>query len=40
MGEIRVRSGDKERAIEHYKKALEFDPSDRFAKSRLEAVGG
>ena len=38
LGELQSRSGNKDKAILHFKKALELDPDNRPAKQRLKQL--
>lgn len=40
LGEARLKAGDKTKAAEAYRKALELDPSNRSAAKALEELGG
>jgi tetratricopeptide (TPR) repeat protein len=40
LGELLFRSGDKDKAVPHLKKALELDPGNRMAKRRLGMIEG
>lgn len=40
QGEIRFKLGDRPKAIEHFEKAVELDPKNKFLKRQLEQLKG
>ncbi len=40
LGELYRVQDDTTTALEHYRKALDLDPNDRFARARIEQLGG